>query len=92
MLCDVCGRRFRGESDKAHHKCTIERRRPVCKQGAVQSEACRWWFHSRGELVVHRWRREELVEDDAAGGAGVGVSQEQLEHRVCGRAFSRQET
>ena len=37
VLCDVCGRRFRQESDKARPKSAAERRGPVRKQkGAVQ--------------------------------------------------------
>ena len=35
VLCDVCGRRFRRESDKARHKCAAERRRPVCEREGV---------------------------------------------------------
>ena len=60
VLCDVCGRRFRRESDKACHKCAAERRRPMREQeGAVQCEKCMRWFHSRGGLTVHKFRREE---------------------------------
>ena len=48
VLCDVCGRRFRQESDKAHHKCAAKRR-PVCEQeGALQCKKCMRWFRSRG--------------------------------------------
>ena len=57
-----------GESDKVRHKCAAERR-PVCEQeGAVQCEECRRWFCNRDGLAVHRCRREEMVEDGAAGG------------------------
>ena len=91
VLCDVCGRRFRRESDKARHKYEAERRRPICKQeGAVQCGECRWWFHSRGGLPVHRCKREVVVEDDVAGSAEKGVSQGRVECRECGRTFSRQ--
>ncbi len=73
----------------------------MCEQeGAVQCEECRRWFHSRGRLAVHRCRREEVVEDGAAGGTGVspvedgaaggiGVSPGRVECRECGRTFSR---
>ena len=37
---------------------------------------------------MHRCRREEVVEDGAAG--GVGVSYRQVECRECGRTFSIQ--
>ena len=75
MPCDVCARRFRRENDKACHKCTAERRRPVCKQeGAEQCEEYKRWFHSKGGLVVHKFRRKEVVEDGAARGVGTGVS------------------
>ena len=46
--CAVCGRRFRRESDKVHHKCAAERR-PVCEQVGVRSVGCGfsaevgWW-------------------------------------------------
>ena len=90
LLCDVCGTRFRQKNDKARHNCAARRRRPVCEQeGAVQCEECRKWFCSRGGLVVRRCRREEVVEDGAAGGAGAGVSQGLVECRECGRTFSR---
>ena len=85
VLCNVCGRKFRRESDKACHKCTAERRRPVCKQeGAVQCEECRRWFRA---CSAQMYRREEIMEDSAAG--GVGVSQGRVECRECGRTFSR---
>ena len=76
MCCVMCvgGGSCRRESDKARHKCAAERRRPVREQkGAVQYEKCMRWFCSRGGLTVHRCRREEVVEDGAAG--GVRVSQ-----------------
>ena len=89
VLCNGCGRSFQRESDKAHHKCAAERKRPVCeKEGAVQCEECRRWFCSRGGLAVHRCRREEMVEDGAVG--GLAVSQGRVECRACGRTFSRQ--
>ena len=62
----------------------------VSRMGAVQCEECRRWFRSRGGLAMHRCRREEVVENDAAGGVGAGVSQERVECRECGRTFSRQ--
>ena len=77
--CTVCGRQFRRECNKACHKCSQERRRPVRQQeGAVRCV----WFRSRGGLAAHRCDREE-----GAGGqysssdittmasAGAGVQQ-----------------
>ena len=57
----------------------------------MQCEECRRWFCSSGGLAVHSCRREEVVEDDAAGVAGAWVSLGQVECRECGRTFSRQE-
>ena len=58
--CTVCGRQFRRECDKARHKCSQERRRPVREQeGAVRCDVCGRWFRSRGALAVHRCNREE---------------------------------
>ena len=52
--CEVCGRKFRRESDRKRHKCVDERRKPVSQQkGAVQCGSCRRWFRSRGGLAVH---------------------------------------
>ena len=67
------------------------KKKPVCEQeGAVQSEECRRWFHSRGGLAVHRCKTEEVVEDDTAGGVATGTSQGRVECRECGGTFSRQ--
>ena len=53
VLYEECGRRFRLQSDKIHHKCAAERRRPVCEQeSAVHYEECRRWFRSRGGQAV----------------------------------------
>lgn len=58
VLCTECGRCFRRESDKAHHKCAAERRRPVSEQaGAVKCKCCERWFWSRGGLAVQSCRR-----------------------------------
>ena len=60
VVCDVCGRMFRRESDKKRHKCLDERRKPVSQQsGAVQCDVCRKWFRSRGGLAVHTCRHTE---------------------------------
>lgn len=57
--CEDCHRSFRRESDKKRHKCTNERRKPVCEQrGAAQCSACGTWFRSRGGLSVHVCRTE----------------------------------
>ena len=55
VKCSVCGRCFRRESDKARHKCTAERQRPVQEQeGAVECMMCGRWLRSRGGLAVHQ--------------------------------------
>ena len=76
MECTVCGRQFRRKSDKACHKCSQERRRPVREQkGAVRCDVCGRWFRSRGGLAVHRCVREEGAggqdsSSDTSAGAG----------------------
>ena len=53
--CNICGRFFHREVDKARHKCLNERQKPVCQQqGSVQCGSCGRWFRSRGGLTVHR--------------------------------------
>ena len=42
---------------------------------AVLCEEWRRWFCSRGGLELHRSMREEVVEDDAVGDAGQGISE-----------------
>ena len=55
VVCMVCSRSFRRESDKKRHKCVAERQRAVCEQsGAAQCFQCQRWFRSRGGLAVHR--------------------------------------
>ena len=55
IKCSVCGRCFRRELDKARHKCTAERQKPVQEQaGAVECPRCGRWLKSRGGLAVHR--------------------------------------
>jgi len=57
VVCDVCSRKFRRESDRKKHKCLAERRKPISEQrGAVQCQQCHSWFRSRGGLAVHRCR------------------------------------
>ena len=54
VICVVCNRSFRRESDKKRHKCLDERRKPVSEQrGAVQCQTCRRWFRSKGGMAVH---------------------------------------
>ena len=49
LKCSVCGRCFRRESDKARHKCTAERQKPVHeKEGAVECLMCGHWLRSKG--------------------------------------------
>ena len=57
VVCEVCARKFRRESDKKRHKCLAERQKPISEQrGAVQCQQCHSWFRSRGGLIVHRCR------------------------------------
>jgi len=41
VICHVCSRSFRRECDKAHHKCTVERSKPIQDQGAMAVHRCR---------------------------------------------------
>ena len=42
VVCEVCSRTFRRESDCKGHKCIVERRKPVSEQcGSVQCQMCR---------------------------------------------------
>ena len=55
VKCQTCRRQFRGECDKARHKCIEERQKPVNEQtGAVRCEHCHRLFRSKGGLLVHR--------------------------------------
>ena len=55
VVCRMCSKKFRRESDKARHKCVDERRKPENEQqGSVQCQECLRWFRSRGGLAVHR--------------------------------------
>ena len=57
VVCEVCSRCFRRESDKKRHKCLREREKPVSEQrGAAQCLQCQRWFKSRGGLAVHTCR------------------------------------
>ena len=41
VVCELCSRSFRKESDKKRHKCVDERLSPVCEQrDAVQCPQC----------------------------------------------------
>ena len=82
VICARCERSFRRESDKARHKCIVERELPIEEQfGAVQCQKCERWFRSEGGLAVHR--------------CGVGeqstqaVSSQPILCSVCNRTFSR---
>ena len=47
VVCEVCSRTFRRESDCKRHKCVAERRKPVSEQrGSVQCQMCKRWFRS----------------------------------------------
>ena len=66
VVWSECRRCFRRECDKACHKCTAERDKPVSEQiGAIQCERCRRWFKSRGGLAVHKCRRQEEPKQQA---------------------------
>ena len=55
IVCELCSRSFRRESDKQRHKCLDERQKPVCEQrDATQCSQCQRWFSSREGLAVHR--------------------------------------
>ena len=55
VMCEVCSRTFRRQSDKARHKCMEERRKPLREQQrAIQCSNCFKWFRSKGGLTVHR--------------------------------------
>ena len=55
VMCEVCSRTFRRQSDKARHKCMEERRKPIREQqGAIQYSNRFKWFRSKGGLTVHR--------------------------------------
>ena len=45
------------ETSRGHHKCPLERSRPVEEQrGSVQCTLCHSWFRSAGGLVMHKRR------------------------------------
>ena len=57
VVCKVCTRKFRRESDKKRQKCLAERQKPISEQhGVIQCQQCHSWFRSRGGLTVHRCR------------------------------------
>ena len=92
--CTVCGRQFRRECNKARHKCSQERRRPVREQeGAVRCDVCGRWLRSRGGLAVHKCNREEGAgEQDSSSDVTTMVSAEagaqQMQSRQGGRPDS----
>jgi len=52
--CGVCKRWFCREADKARHKCTSERDKPIeQQQGSVQCPTCGRRFRSKGGVAVH---------------------------------------
>lgn len=54
ILCELCSRSFRRDSDKHRHKC-VDGRQTVCKQhGAAQCSQCQRRFRSRARLAVYR--------------------------------------
>ena len=55
VVCGMCSRSIRRESDRKRHKCVDERRKFVWEQkGAVQCLLCQRWFRSKGGMAVHR--------------------------------------
>ena len=87
VKCDVCGRCFRRECDKARHKCMVERRRPVHEQvGAVRCTVCGRWLRSRGGLAAHRCGRQH---ENATSQADNPRPGQEVVCGECGRRFSR---
>ena len=87
VKCDVCGRCFRRECDKARHKCMVERRRPVHEQvGAVRCTVCGRWLRSRGGLAAHRCGRQH---ENATSQADNPCPGQEVVCGECGRWFSR---
>ena len=93
MFCIECGRAFRRESDKARHKCKLEKERPVNEQaGATKCERCTRWFRSKGGLAVHHCKpreREQESDNETTVIPRLGANHQNI-CRVCGRAFRRQ--
>ena len=64
IQCQQCDRWFRRPSDKARHKCSAERMKPVQDQrGSSQCERCKRWFLSRGGMAVHRCEVNSSTDD-----------------------------
>ena len=54
VVCRVCSKSFRRESDRKRHKYIDERRMFIWDQkGAVQCLKCQKWFKSKGRMAVH---------------------------------------
>ena len=89
--CDVCGRLFRREADKARHKCRDERAKPVDEQrGSVKCGVCGRWFRSKGGLAVHRCstsNQEGESADDAQTSTRRQGGDQAVECSVCDRKF-----
>ena len=61
VMCTVCLRNFRRESDQKRHKCVDERSKPVWEQqGAAQCQQCHRWFKNKGRLAVHSQTLDSL--------------------------------
>ena len=55
VTCYTCDRQFAHPSDRARHKCRVERAKPVAEQkGACQCGECGRWLRSRGGLKRHK--------------------------------------
>ena len=102
--CQECERVFRREADRARHKCTAERLKPICEQrGAVQCTRCHRWFRSKGGLTVHRChftpssnsntarrpRKETRREDRPAIQQAPSQPPRRVQCQQCERWFSR---
>lgn len=88
VVCSLCGRIFKRRSDKARHKCRVERAKPVREQvGAVQCKRCERWFRSKGGLAVHACRRDE--EHGGEQPSGTIVTDDGVKCIVCDRVFRR---
>ena len=85
IKCDLCMRLFRREADRARHKCTEERAKPVKEQsGSVKCGECGRWFKSRGGLTVHK-----CSSGDQSQASSLISSAEEVICRDCQRKFRR---
>ena len=93
VQCMICGRTFRREQDRARHKCTEERSKPVHQQqGALQCSTCGKWLRSRGGLAVHNCQELNPAITVNANNRGLGRAptvDNSVHCSVCQRTFNR---